>query len=334
MILIACKTNHDQQEIIIKLTDHSIPYYNYIKSLINPITGLVSSRTNECYTTVYKNSLAAMAFIHQGDSISAQGILTVFNDYYSLRASGFLGFPQNWDACTGNPTNTNYWEGDNAFLLLALNYYSSVFKNSGKYLQLRQGLASWLLHRGDYSSAIISEGLADMYAALTPFDTDSLSHARLVSIRYNFYKASNFPDVLDHTVRGALVFCDTIGYKYLNNFIRTDTWAYNDSTTVTAYSAFHGDSYINIEISAQVLLTDKIFNKDNLMSQAKLLSELSKVSLASLNNPEITGLPYYVITPVGVNWNPASLPIIDPSCYMLFYYWNFNPFAPGKTCCN
>ena len=103
---------------------------------------------------------------------------------------------------------------------------------------------------------------------------------------------------------------------------------------MTAYSAFLGDTYINLEISAQVLVADEIFGKDNPVSRSKLFSSLSGVSLVSNNNNEFTGLPYYVSTPSGVTWNPASLPIIDPSCYMLFYFWKFNPFSPGNICPN
>jgi len=275
-----------------------------------------------------------MSFVHEGDSIAAQTIFGVFENNFRQNISGFHGFPQNWDACTGLPTNTNCWEGDNAFLLLALNYYSSVFKKSTRYSEFRTSLSNWLFTRADYSNTIISEGLADMYAALKPFDNDSLSHSRLVKIRDNFYSGINFQEVLDHTVRASLVFCDTSGFKYLSGFIRTDTWAFDDSTKVTAYSAFRGDTYINLEISAQILLTDKIYAKDNPISREKLFSELSKSSLMTNNNTETTGLPYYIITPSGVNWNPATLPIIDPSCYMLFYFWTFNPFSPGSKCLN
>jgi len=127
-------------------------------------------------------------------------------------------------------------------------------------------------------------------------------------------------------VRASLVFCDTSGFKYLSGFIRTDTWAFDDSTKVTAYSAFRGDTYINLEISTQILLTDEIYAKDNPISREKLFSELSKSSLMTNNNTETTGLPYYIITPSGVNWNPATLPIIDPSCICCFISGHSIPF--------
>ncbi|MDP8218716.1 MAG: LamG domain-containing protein, partial [Candidatus Theseobacter exili] len=102
--------------------------YAYVKSLIHPVSGMAVSRDGEDFTTVYKNALAAIAFIHEGDLDLAEEIFDVFQDYYYANEETFEGFSQCWIPSTGLPNGAipNYWEGDNAFLLLALNYYSQT----------------------------------------------------------------------------------------------------------------------------------------------------------------------------------------------------------------
>ena len=53
--------------------------YCFLQGLITPTTNLARSREGECFTTVYKNSLAAMAFIHQGDITEAEGIFELLS---------------------------------------------------------------------------------------------------------------------------------------------------------------------------------------------------------------------------------------------------------------
>src|SRR5205823_14680129 len=52
----------------------------------------------------------------------------------------------------------------------------------------------------------------------------------------------------------------------------------------------------------------------------------ANVELSGMSNPRSLGLPYTVNEPVFIG--ACSLPIIDSTCYLLFYYWKFNPFAP------
>jgi len=316
--------------------------YNFINCLINPSTGLVSSRENESFTTVYKNSLVAMAFIHQNEIEKAERIFEVFQNYYLLEKNIFDGFPQVWDAFNGKPDlNSDNWEGDNAFLLLALNYYKIKNNESTKFSHLTNGLVNWLSKRSDSCYEIYAEGVANMYAALIPFSNDSTIQQKLIKLKNCFYSTNHnssvdYQNVLDHTVRGSLVFCDVSGFNYLNNFKRIENWSYDTTKVITAYSAFSWENFINIEISTQILLTLKIL-ENQLSSYIKennelnaLQLEIEKLLLKGKCNSATLGLPYYVIeTGFAQSY---SLPIVDSTCFLLFYYWGFNPFAPDKIC--
>jgi hypothetical protein len=309
-----------------------LPAVTYVTHLVHPETGLVSSREGECYTTVYKNALAAMVFIHEGNRKATEGIFNVYHNYFLTHANNFTGLPKDWNACTGAPDGLNFWEGDSAFLLMALNYYRKSTGDSIKYISLSQNMVSWLLTRSDHCNEIVAEGVANMYAALKPFEYDPTVKSGLTKLRNCFFATGqtssvSYPNVLDHTVRGSLVFGDETGFDYLPNFKRTETWTYNQQP-VSAYSAFTGDTFINVEISAQLLLAATVVVRSGQVPV--LQTELEKLWLPGAGSTKSSGLPYF-ITNIGFDQS-ATLPIIDPTAYMLFLYWKWNPWSPGKKC--
>jgi hypothetical protein len=307
---------------------------NYIKSLIHDNTGLVKSADyDKNFTTVYKNALAAMVFIHENDLSFAEGIFDFFKSEYSVP---FNGFPQSWDPERGNATDENYWVGDNAFLLLALNYYKKETGSFGNYEDMAEGLVNWLCENA--SDTIIAEGLANMYAALKPFeDSVVCADTILPKIKEWFDANKDYPNVLDHIERGALVFSDISGFDYMDGFKRTEIWEYN-GMEVNLLAAFFDDDFVNLEISAQILLAWEIWKSDLAIDLSYLETEIDKVWLLSSSAPDVIsyyGLPYFLSydpTPeTGHGWPYCyNAPIIDPVCYMLFYYWGFNPMAPGE----
>jgi hypothetical protein len=303
--------------------------YCFLQGLIHPITGLVRSREGECFTTVYKNSLATMAFIHQGDMDAAERIFDFFQDQL---ATPFPGFRQAWDACNGQPNDSSdYWEGDNAFLLLALDYYAQVTGTYGSYDNLADALKVWLTERADLCDGIIAEGVANMHAALVPFGSDWDSWQVLSKLHQCFFNSVDYPSIADHTVRGALAFGDITGFESLSNFERTETWQCDENTSVRAYAAFSSDSFINVEISAQLLLAWRLWQHGLSTDLSFLRSELEKLRLLSEQTSLCSGLPYLVRHPANGGFDgDYSLPIVDATVYLLYDYWSFNPFAPGE----
>jgi hypothetical protein len=316
----------------------SLPFdkagYLFIESLLHPATGLAASREGECYTTVYKNALAAMVLLHEGNGAAADKIFEVFRKYYQSNRHHFHGFPRVWDPCTGLPEMTSiHWEGETAFLLLALNYYRQVAGAYGKYQELAQGLVSWLTHRANECQQLLADGVANMYAALAPWADAPAIRQSLNRLCACFFaegqiSSRDYEHVLEHIIRGALVLGDTSGFKYLPKFARSEIWDLDKTVKFSAYSAFATDPFINVEISAQLLLAAKIWQSECQLKPSQLFPELEKLQVSGRINPQSAGLPYFV-TERGFP-QASTLPIIQPTCYLLFYFWGFNPFAPGS----
>ena len=320
----------------------SPPEYEFIKSLVNDSSGMVDSSKANHNTTVYKNALAAMAFIHQGDYDLAEGVFGFFQDRYLMDPPAFAGFHQWWDSETGLPdAGSDRWEGDNAFLLLALNYYSDSTGNGPDYADLTAGLKDWLVLRGNHDPSwypannLNADGLSDMYAALLPYESEGGDiPAALANIKTGFFNDYTGTTVLDHLNRAAQVFGYVNDFKAENlaaNFERTETWQYDTEVTMNAYAAFSGEDFINLEISAQILNSHVLWEDDLELDLSGLREELEK---AWIETGDSRGLPYlltYVPGPGGHGWDGCyDDPLVDPGCYMLYAEWGFNPFAPGR----
>jgi hypothetical protein len=270
-----------------------------------------------------------MAFIHQGDMDAAERIFDFFKDRLT---TPFPGFRQVWDACSGLPDdNSDYWEGDNAFLLLALNYYAQVTGSYGSYHNLAIALKEWLWEQTNLCDGIVAEGVANMHAALVPFGNDGDNWQARSKLFHCFFNSVDYSGVADHTVRGSLVFGDLTGFENLPNFYLTETWQCDENSSVRAYAPFSSDNYINLEISAQLLLAWRVWQRELNTDLSYLRPELEKLRLFSEQTLLCSGLPYLVRHPVNGGFDcDYSLPIIDSTAYLLYDYWGFNPFAPGE----
>ncbi|MDZ7310598.1 MAG: hypothetical protein ONB45_04835 [candidate division KSB1 bacterium] len=326
--------------IIFGCTMENLPFersgYLFVESLIHPATGLAASREGECATTVYTNALAAMVFLHEGNRPAAEKIFEIFKKYYYTQQRNFHGLPQVWDPCSGLPdTFSVHWEGETAFLLLALNYYRQVTGSYEPYQDLAQGLAVWLAQRANMCEQLVAEGVANMYAALLPFADDPMIEKSTDRLRACFFSkgqisSAEYAHCLEHVVRGALIFGDTTGFRQIPGFARSETWDFDHTTRVSAFSAYKDEQSINVELSAQLLLMARIWQPDLPFDLTSLRGELEKLRLRGKSQPSSIGLPYFVAER-GFE-NACALPIIQPTSYLLFCYWDFNPFAPGKKC--
>jgi len=104
--------------------------------------------------------------------------------------------PQTWNVETGLPDSSSvHWEGDAAFLALALRYHQYASKNDLHFQPLLSGLIEWLLKRAGYANVIVAEGVAEMAAALTPFQEDSAVQEKLTQLRQGFFlrRSNLFP---------------------------------------------------------------------------------------------------------------------------------------------
>jgi len=306
-------------------------YVRFIESLIVP-SGLVQGRPNDNFTTAWKNALAAMVFLHEGNDSAARGIFDVFQDYQQAQGAGFRGVPQGWDAGfavpvpQGNQPDENYyWVGDGGGLLRAVQYYGISTGDRQRYASLESALKEWLAARADECATIVAEGNANMYAALSAYASDAAIAPRLVQLRQCFYDDVQFANVGDHTVRAALVFGDPSGFSQLSGLARTETWCVDGSTTVHGFAAFSGEAYINVDISTELLLTWKLWRQQSSTDLAFLEQEIVQLELGGASDSEARGLPYLVTQHQFTD--ACSTPILDTTAFMLFALWEWNPFS-------
>jgi hypothetical protein len=306
-------------------------YVRFIESLVSP-TGLVQGRPNDNFTTAWRNGLAVMVFLHEGNVLAARDILDVFSDFQQAQGAAFRGVPQGWDAGSAvpvaqgdQPDENYYWVGDGGGLLRAVQYYGLATGDHQRYQSLETALKEWLAARADQCATIVAEGDANMYAALSAYASDTAIAPRLVKLRQCFYQDAQFDNVGDHTVRAALVFGDPSGFSRLGGLERTETWCVDRQTTVHGFAAFAGEAYINLDISAELLMAWKLWQHQSARDLAFLEREIVQLELGTVADSAARGLPYLVTQH---QFNMAcSSPILDTTAFMLFALWGWNPFS-------
>lgn len=308
-------------------------YVRFIQSLVAP-TGLVQGRPHDDFTTAWKNALAVMVFLHEGNVPAAGGILDVFSGFQQAQGAAFRGVPQGWDARSGlpvaqgdQPEENYYWVGDGGGLLRAVQYYRLSTGDSLRYRSLENALKDWLAARADQCPTIVAEGNANMYAALSAYAGDAAIGPRLAELRQCFYQDVQFDQVGDHTVRAALVFGDPSGFSRLGGLERTETWCMDGRTTVQGFAAFSGEAYINLDISAELLLAWKLWRQQSARDLAFLERQLVPLELGTAADAEARGLPYLVTQHQFTG--ACSTPMLDTTAFLLFALWEWNPFSLG-----
>ncbi len=306
-------------------------YVRFIESLVAP-SGLVRGRPNDNFTTAWKNALATMVFLHEGNALAAHGVLDVFSGFQQAQGAAFRGVPQGWDAESARPVAQGdqpdanyYWVGDGGALLRAVQYYGVSTGDHQRYESLENALRDWLAARADECATIVAEGDANMYAALSAYANDPAIAPRLVKLRQCFYDGVQFDNIGDHTVRAALVFGDPSGFSHIRGLERTETWCVDGKTTVHAFAAFSGEPYVNLDISTELLLTWKLWKRQSSRDLAFLEREISQVELGGASDAGARGLPYLVTQHQFTK--ACSTSIVDTTAFMLFALWEWNPFS-------
>jgi hypothetical protein len=300
--------------------------YGFLLSLVNANTGLVQSTVAEKrFTTLKKVSLAAIAFIHEGDFDHARRIFDFFSARYGKEKKAFTGFNKNWDPDTGNEGEPDHYMGDNALLLIALLQYRASTGSFGPYGELADGLVR-LIADGDLTQTI-PVGLAVIHAALSPFAGKTANiDAALVKIEKAFDSSKDANVVLDHIAFDSLCFGRTGGLRSAESFTRKETWTY-DGVERVLMTLYRQDTFVNVEASVQTLLAWKTAQSVG-MGLSSLERDLDSLWLLSgkAGGTLTHGLPFF-LSDAAQGWPDAwDEPIVDTTCWMLFAKWNFNPF--------
>jgi hypothetical protein len=328
--------------------------YTWLTNMQLP-NGLLESTEGANFVSLYDNSLAALAFLSQGDIKRAEMIFDFFNariESELMNTSG--GFYQFRDA-EGNNARTK-WLGDNAWLLIALNNYEEITGNN-RYQRMASELEKWIRSLQDTDGGLwggtrengnqihkITEGIITAFNAVKGFD--DFHEGILGFIKAQRWDANeqvlvaqpDFPKynfALDLYTLGFLIMED-LTVEVLHNadkFLNTQKMALNGEV-LEGYCFDEDKDVIWLEGTAQMALAYKV---GGMKKEAKsILNNLEKTFIPSVMMNNVTAIPY--ATNQGTSFetsnlydNSCKVPALSPNVWYIFAKSAFNPFQLGKN---
>jgi hypothetical protein len=306
--------------------------------------GILGNQENEYFSGLYTNALATICYIYQGDIERAEKVFSFFNRHLdSVAKTPPGGFPQFWEANTGQPhLDSDRWIGDNAWLLIALNHYHFI---TGKdtFEEMRLTIAEWLISLQDTDGGIQSgfnqdglmywkstEGNLDCYAALIDYPQEREKINRFLEEKMWIPSEGRFR--MGSTVSESALDClswgvAALGSEYSSALQYAETvflcQQISDATgnTVTGFCDFMARDRIWLEGTGQMVVAYNISGQPDKALQ--FLQELDKAVMTSSRFPGTVGLPCHTNNPA---WTTGSTTIFVPSqAWYLFGAWKFNP---------
>lgn len=316
--------------------------------------GLLTSSERTDYVSLYDNSLAALAFIAEGEIDKAEAVFDYFNDrIYSEFTQNNGGFFQlrNSDGSNGRRT----WLGDNAWLLIALNNYHSITGNT-KYSEMSELLENWLRSLQDEDGGLwggynedgtqihkITEGIVTAFNAVKGYDDfhkGILNYLKQERWNLNDRLLVAWPENEAHYYAMDL---HSLGYLIFENFpkeVLTKAERYKNTQVasfngeiISGYCFDEDKDVIWLEGSAQMALA---FKEANLANEANsILQELQKAQMNNSTDANSLGIPY--ATNAGTSYGASLLwedapntPALSSSIWYLFNKLDYNPLDLGK----
>lgn len=307
--------------------------YDWLCKWQDKNSGLMASHEDN-WASTYNNAIAAMVFILQGDSDRAEKIFDFFNSrmneaefFVNGNAEGFYQFR---DSTTGIPFNSDRWFGDNAFLLMALNYYKNK-TGSTTYDNMAHQIADWIISLQNSDGSIANghtEGNLDAYSALKGHG--NAAHAQRVKDWLECASNRNWKDgPLDiHSWRvlslgGDYGFCLNNTQAHKRN--STCTCSGNESTGFVADPAREDNVWLEGTIGMLLALYKAGY--DTLGNY--YLNEITKCTFCS-KNPEAKTLPFLGKRDTVDTWADPCKGHMASVCWYFFALKRFNPFD-GQT---
>jgi len=308
------------------------------------VTGLLGNQENDDFSGVYPNAMAAICFIHEGDPARAEKIFQFFDAQLAREYQGpHVGFHQFWSARTGAVhADTDRWIGDNAWLLIALNYYHRE-TGTKRFETLAQRIASGLISLQDSDGGIFSgynvaglmeskstEGNLDCYAALVDYPRERarvhhwLTNEMWVAETQRFRMGSTVDEsaldgsswsvgALGPSCSGTLAYAEA-------HFLTTDR-SRHTKQELLGFSDFIGKERIWLEGTGQMIVAYKVAGMSS--KAERHLTELQKAVIWSRRFKGACGLPCFTSDP---DWKGAAEKIFVPAqTWALFALWGFNP---------
>ena len=253
-----------------------------------------------------------------------------------------------WNPQTGKAyPETDRWIGDNAWLLMSLNYYHDTIATN-KYKAMVTELENWLITLQDGDGGIMSgyntkglmmskstEGNLDCYAALRRYPEvqkkikEWLEKKMWIPSQKRFMMGSTTTQsALDGTSWGIAA----LGKKYASSLVYAEKrfWRSDRPQSrgkhIVGFTDFSSKSRIWFEGTGQMVLAYRIAGKP--LEAERFLTEMDEAMLKSDAFMGAMGLPCFTSQP---EWEGATDKIFVPSqAWYLFGIWGFNPFAPNE----
>ncbi|MBT8182482.1 MAG: hypothetical protein KJO53_12925 [Eudoraea sp.] len=316
--------------------------------------GLLTSSEKTDNVSLYDNSLAALAFLAEGEIEQAERVFDYFNERIDSEfAQNNGGFYQLRNSDGSNGART--WLGDNAWLLIALNNYKEIAGNN-KYDILALELENWIRSLQDEDGGLwggfnedgtqihkVTEGIIMAFNAVEGYDD---FHKGILNYlkqeRWNTIEKLlvAWPENETHYYAMDL---HSLGYLIFENFpeevlIKADRYkntqiASFNGEVITGYCFDEDKDVIWLEGSAQMALAFKEANMTNESNNA--LEQLKKAQMKNSVWESSMGIPY--ATNVGTSYgssllweDAASTPAISSSIWYLFNELYFNPLTLGR----
>lgn len=329
---------------VIKRLTNPAEVYGWLVAKQGP-HGILGNQENEAFGGVYTNALAAICYIHEGDFERARSVFSFFQSRLAIAMESPGGFPQFWDASTGQAhLDSDRWIGDNAWLLIALNHYV-YFTRDHTYDNVRETIGDWLIGLQDTDGGILAgynasglmnwkstEGNLDCYAALIDYHSerarlrDFLLSEMWIAAEGRFKMGSTVNESsLDSCSFGVAAlggdFAPALDYAEATMLEQQTCDA--TGALVKGFSDFVSEERIWLEGTGQMVVAYRIAGRDN--SALMYLGELSKATFPSTFYSGTTGLACHTNEPA---WATGSTTIFVPSgAWYVFGAWGFNPMA-------
>jgi len=307
---------------------------------------ILGNQEGESFAAVYPNALAAICFLHQGDTERAERVFRFFNAHYdecfSSKPGGFYQF---WDADSGDAhLDSDRWVGDNAWLLIALNEHRRR-TGSKEFDAMREGMARWIIGLQAEDGGIQSgfnkngpmdskstEANLDCYAALADYPQERAKIRQFLETQMwlpgenRFKMGSTCPDpAMDTSAWGVqslgVEYAPTLDYAE-KAFLRTCV-SKATGNAVTAYSDFRDKNRIWLEGSGEMAVAWHVAGRGD--KADRTLLELEKAVIPSTRFAGAAGIPCHTNDPA---WESGDSKIFVPSqAWYLFGVWKFNPMS-------
>jgi len=348
----AVTTATTEEEWIVE-TENNANVYAWIKNnqLAN---GLQKSSDVAFMVSLYDNALAALVYIMYDDFENAERIFDFFDARIETELQDDYGGFAQFHALDGQIYGGaigKRWLGDNAWLLIALNYYRYK-TGSDQYDALTDGLDAWIrsLQQDDGSlmsgydeggtmMGPVTEAMIDSYNAVMGYDQ---FHVDLLQyLEQNRY---------DPTLNVLTSWPDNPSYEYA---IDMSSWGFlgmNDMPVsvlsvaddkfmltvgdVTGYCIDEDLDAIWPEHTLQMAVAYIFAGPDHYDTARAIIANMEQMFIVSAIDSDTWGLPYAssqaTMYGAGSLWEGVDVDIyLSSSAWYLFAKNGFNPFEPG-----